>query len=109
MLFPIHLGIFPDNPFSPPSKITMLVQFLKDDGSSPSRLLLLKCKDCNDVACPNELGMTPERLLAEKSRTTKILKLLQQSGMSPDSLFLERSRTRRVFILHNDSGIEPLI
>ncbi|KAB2598493.1 hypothetical protein D8674_001413 [Pyrus ussuriensis x Pyrus communis] len=44
-LTPNHFGMRPDNLLSPTSIIRKLVQFFKDEGNSPTNLLLLNLND----------------------------------------------------------------
>ncbi|KAF8035542.1 hypothetical protein BT93_C1542 [Corymbia citriodora subsp. variegata] len=84
MLSAIHAGIFPENLFSPRSRLYKELQFCKEDGSLPERLLLLSMKNLREERKLTSLGIEPDRLLLNMSRTYSKDKLLQNWGISPD-------------------------
>ena len=96
MLSPIQPGISPRNLFELRSKNTRELQFLKDKGNSPTKLLLCKFNVWRLSIDPMELGISPEKLLLAKFRTTRPKKFIKQSGIDPVNRLFERSRTHKI-------------
>ena len=92
ILSPIHVGIFPDNVFSCKCINLNLVQFHRDQGNSPEKLLLFNSNVISRVKEPKELGISPNKLLWAKFRIYSSCQCLKQSEISSDRWLLERSR-----------------
>ena len=84
------------------------VQFLKDKGNSPVKLLLRKCSVRIDRKEPNEFGICPENLLFSKLRTTNLSHCAQQLGSPPvNELFERSSRTSGGLTTAHNKEMDP--
>lgn len=68
------------------------MQFCKDVGSSPEKLLLRKCNAWSFLRAPIDVGKFPKKLMFSNLRTDNSSKYIQQSGSSPKNKLFERSR-----------------
>ena len=103
-LLPNHIGICP-NKLSCPRFINFnLVQFFKDEGISPLKLLLLKSIVSILSSKPIDLGIFPKKWLFSNLRIFNPSRCIQQSRSSPDNQLLERSKKNKTsfLIAHRD-------
>ena len=91
-LSPIHAGIFPENLFFPRSITIKELQFPRDEGNSPKKLLLFRFKVLSPDNEPKEVGTSPKKLLPDKFKTISFRQCIKQLGSHPDIILSDRSR-----------------
>ena len=98
-LLPNHIGICPDRLLSWRLINFNSVQFFKDEGSSPLKLLLCKSSVSIRSRNPTDLGIFPKKWLFAKLRISSPSNCIQQYGSCPDNRLLERSRNLKFQLL----------